>query len=544
MPGIFIFFLFNNNKVNNILYFYHFAILFVVFAVFSLFTFILYQKITKSEQGALVLITFTWIFFWLFDTISGFISKNFVSFSGIKRIVLILMVAFIIVLVLLLRKYKEKIAKTYEVFNTITVLIVLLFIYNFGQAFYSDVLILMFNPKAAEKPYLIRTEFVVDESLPTPDIYWLHMDGMVSFATTEKYFNDPQYELKYELNKRGFIINEDAGFHAGRTYVAVPALTCPDFYDSYLEALLTQDQHLERLYRGRSQEAQFKRDRLELDADIAPLNELFNAFITRDYRHIIISTEVGYGLVPFDIFYQTCGGDDEVFIQHQADNQEDKRVVEFARLLGFTELIVPPTPMAFFSLRITEFIRRQMVYDWLPIPAYDDIIDEFLTNDYQINEEKMLYRTLADSFQFPSPKFVYVVNSILHEPYSKIYESGARINPSPDNVYNIDLLYMPLHHFTADTMLNTIDMILAQNPNAIIVIQADHGIHHMGHHDHYMKKAGYTIEQIIEINFSTISAVRIPERYGGLDEPVDPLNIARLLVNRYVGQNYIMLSFD
>jgi len=540
MPGIFIFFLFNNNKVNNILYFYHFAILFFVFAIFSLFTFIFYHKITKSEQGALILITFTWIFFWLFDTISEFISINIVYFSGIKRIILVLMVAFIVGLILMLRKYREKLAKAHEVFFTVAVIIIVLFTFNFGQAFYSDVIVLIINPKSAEKPYLIRTEFVVDESLPTPDIYWLHMDGMVSFSTTEKYFNDPQNELKHELNERGFVINEDAGFHAGRTYVAVPALTCPDFYDSYLEALLTQDQHLERIYRGRSQEAQFKRDRLELDADIAPLNELFNAFIARDYRYITISTEVGYGLLPLDIFYLTFSGDDKVFLQHH-DNQVDRRVAEFTRLLGFSELIVPPTPLAFFSLKITEFIKRQTVYEWQPIPAYDDIINEFVTNNYQINEEKMIYRTLTDSFRFPSPKFVYIVNSILHEPYSKIYESGARVNPSPDNVYNIDLLYMPLHQFTADTMLNTIDMILAENPNAIIVIQGDHGIHHMGHHDNYMIKAGYTIEQIIEINFSTISAVRIPEKYGGLIEPVDPLNITRLLVNRYVGQNYEML---
>jgi hypothetical protein len=39
-----------------------------------------------------------------------------------------------------------------------------------------------------------------------------------------------------------------------------------------------------------------------------------------------------------------------------------------------------------------------------------------------------------------------------------------------------------------------------------------------------------------------MSAVRIPETWGGLQEPLDPLDISRVLVNRYVGSNYAMVT--
>ena len=69
------------------------------------------------------------------------------------------------------------------------------------------------------------------------------------------------------------------------------------------------------------------------------------------------------------------------------------------------------------------------------------------------------------------------------------------------------------------------------------MLQADHGIHIMPAHN-YMLDIGYTETQVMEMWLSVISAVRIPQQYGESDEPVDPLDITRLLVNRFVGENY------
>jgi hypothetical protein len=54
--------------------------------------------------------------------------------------------------------------------------------------------------------------------------------------------------------------------------------------------------------------------------------------------------------------------------------------------------------------------------------------------------------------------------------------------------------------------------------------------------------SGGTEEELRLMQNQTISAVRIPEKWGGLEEPLGPLNITRELVNRYVGKNYELLD--
>lgn len=51
----------------------------------------------------------------------------------------------------------------------------------------------------------------------------------------------------------------------------------------------------------------------------------------------------------------------------------------------------------------------------------------------------------------------------------------------------------------------------------------------------------FTEEEDIHLHHSVMSAVRISEQYGGLDMPLDPRNITRELVNRFVGENYELL---
>jgi len=52
---------------------------------------------------------------------------------------------------------------------------------------------------------------------------------------------------------------------------------------------------------------------------------------------------------------------------------------------------------------------------------------------------------------------------------------------------------------------------------------------------------GWSDEDVRRQQLSAFSAVRIPQIYGGLDAPLDPRNISRELVNRFVGENYELL---
>jgi hypothetical protein len=56
-----------------------------------------------------------------------------------------------------------------------------------------------------------------------------------------------------------------------------------------------------------------------------------------------------------------------------------------------------------------------------------------------------------------------------------------------------------------------------------------------------LDEMGFSDSEQIKALTSTISAVRIPYQYGGLDHALAPQNITRELVNRFVGQNYTLL---
>ena len=99
---------------------------------------------------------------------------------------------------------------------------------------------------------------------------------------------------------------------------------------------------------------------------------------------------------------------------------------------------------------------------------------------------------------------------------------------------------MIAHAYSINIVLNAIDLILEQDPNAVIVIQSDHGLH-IPDTQEFLQEQGFSDEELFLLINSTMSAVRIPEQYGGLGEPLDPRNISRELVNRFVGPNYQLL---
>jgi hypothetical protein len=110
-------------------------------------------------------------------------------------------------------------------------------------------------------------------------------------------------------------------------------------------------------------------------------------------------------------------------------------------------------------------------------------------------------------------------------------------------------LYQPQHKYAIKQMMAQVDIILENDSDAVIVIQADHGIHcygmpSIGFDFEEMEKRGYGLQDQLNLTFQVISAVRIPPQYGKLTAPLDPLDIARYLVNHYVGQNYDYLYYQ
>ena len=529
LPGVFLFYLYNQNRVMNNLFFKHVLILWAVLVLISVAMFLIYKMLCRSCEGAFVVLLLSWVFFWLFEALHELILK-YLALQR-KSILAFIIAICIALLIWMIRRHGSGMLKFMNAFLFAPLIICVLFLLNFTPALYNAVVVQL-RSSPTERSFDIKTQFVTDLSLPSPDVYWLHMDEFIGFNAAEKYFGDALDDLKADLTARGFAINEDAELKIGYTNVALPAMLSPTFYDSYLRRQVSEAEHLLRVPRQNKLTERFEHDGINLNRDVVPFQELYAAFKSKGYAVIVTETLSG-GVFPFDYLYRS---DDKLPLMTQTGQQktEAEALKELARLMSMT------TPLSVVKDMLPDWIDGCFGTAWEPIPTYEAEINRLIEGTYGIKIEKQVYRRLLDSLSVPSPKLTYLVNYVPHSPYDQIYETGKAENPSPDNDSAVDLLYLQQYKYAAEVMLITIDMILERDPNAVIVLQADHGIH-VPKSQRYLLRQGYSEAQVLELNYSVFSAVRLPEKYGKLDEPIEPLNISRMLVNRFVGENYELL---
>jgi len=145
---------------------------------------------------------------------------------------------------------------------------------------------------------------------------------------------------------------------------------------------------------------------------------------------------------------------------------------------------------------------------------------------------------LQDSLDTPSPRFTFACLDIAHTPF--IFDEHGKIVNNYETGKDVKN-YISTHRYAVKILLGLIDMVVEKDPDAVIVIQGDHGIHHVEGASQMINEWGFTLQQVRDVWNGVLSAVRIPEKYGGLERPMDPLNITRELVNRFVGLNYELL---
>lgn len=144
-----------------------------------------------------------------------------------------------------------------------------------------------------------------------------------------------------------------------------------------------------------------------------------------------------------------------------------------------------------------------------------------------------LYEVLHGDYS--APRLTVIHDFTAHFPF--YYNENGEIS---QGLKNMDLPdYYPQHMYCAKVLLNMIDMILEADPDAVIVIQADHGLH--GNVEEDFKAAFGEDADTLELWNSTMSTIRVPEMYRTGEEHYateNPLNISRYLVNSFVGKNY------
>ncbi|MCL2627416.1 MAG: hypothetical protein FWD44_01790 [Oscillospiraceae bacterium] len=483
MPSILLFYLYNNNRVQNHLIFYQVIILAGIFAIAGLILYLLFIFIAKGEEAALLLSLCFWICFWFFRDLYGYMSIYVTTMSATLLLIIICVVLFFIAIVF--RNYEPSFMKVKSIFQALSVSLILLFVFNFIPGLSFNITLYRAKADSDLLSYSIKQDFIISNRLPQPDIYWIHVDGMMSMDTVERFWGESQEYLRDELSRKGFVVYANAELNGGYTNAALAAILSPTLYDSFLSDAINRHDTLFRHDRTEKITEELAQVGLEYYEDIAPYFELLVALATKGY-----------------------------------------------------DMSAYPNPLYINELMEITYEANEYIFDRWHVSLFGDL-PKLLTLTTPLNiipkpksvllEEQ---KQEDDSQETPCFFWHYILQAhILH------WQNDTEL--LEENIRAIHL-YPVAYERAAQEMLHFIDEVLLINPNAVIILQGDHGFHH-NDTQQFLLDQGHSLDQVLELIHSVFSAVRIPAAYGGVDEPIAPLNIARVLVNRFVGQNYRLL---
>ncbi|MCL1884883.1 MAG: hypothetical protein FWF81_14150 [Defluviitaleaceae bacterium] len=482
MPSVFLFDLYNRNFAENHINYGNTLVFAGLFSVFGLFMLLSIKFVLKSVEGALVFSLIFWLIFWFFEALfsaAEVVFKTPLVFLIFLGIVLFCFLFF-------LKTFKPPYYKIRSAFNILAICLIVIFLFNFIPGVRREITIHRARASIieGEEPFYIKRDFIINNELPSPDIYWFHVDGMMSLETMENFWGISMEYLRGEFTRRGFVIYENAFLNAGFTDSALPALLSPSFYDSFWRERLIKFETELRTNRVIGLNNELALVGLTYSEDIVPYYELFRAFVARDYDIEIICWD-------------------------------------------YTRSVI--LPLSFEPLYLSRW-ERLFIGD---LPELISITTPFNIVPSHERITASNYNTENDNGE--SARFVWKTLKYAHMNYIWEYVSDltewdrAAIHLYPAGVEHL-----------AQRVFYFIDSILADNPNAVIVLQSDHGFHIRETQQHLLEQ-GYSLEEILELKHSVFSAIRIPEHYGGVKAPIAPKNITRELVNRFVGENYILL---
>ena len=398
--------------------------------------------------------------------------------------------------------------------------------------------------------YTLKTEFAVDETLNSPNIYFFFMDGAMGLDVFDQYYQNETAPFRTAMEAEGFSLDGAAMLNAKHsTGIVMPAIFCPSFDDSFLQKMLAANPTMDRdTFMATYGE--------ELNAAHCN-NELLMAFRAKGYASYVITGEYD-PFVPMqtDRFYlvdhhisSTAG---EIYTATNADtpysidiNFNPEKISGMA-MLNVLSLFVPD----FLTERAASYLggseEQAFLADMRKVPETltDQQIDSlFDGNEVAIRYYAGLAQSLNETIQFSGPKVVIIHNLMLHLPYG-IQNADYERGPWPDG--ETDLPHFEGHYlYTLDVLKRMTQLVLESDPNAIIIVQGDHGIHGEWYENAIAARFG--ADAVVPFQDSTLSGMRVPMDEQDADFACalkNPRNISRWLVNHFVGQNYEYVQTD
>jgi hypothetical protein len=518
-PSIVFFHLFTVNYME--ISFIHVLIADAVFTLLTLAFYLIVACAAKKrfpEGFAALLTAVCWVI-----SVAAFpvyrILVKFLAARSLRYICIILLSwAALAAVVLFLRRLRGK-----AVFILAAVFETVIFALNFVP---SMALFLTNSDGHSLKKTISERDFTVDPQTPSPNIYWVFMDGMLGFQGMETLFNDSQREFTASLEERGFVINRNAEFESlHATIRATPSLFCPNWYDAIFAPLLN------------SVDLSNYAAKMKIKINTTPArtnNELITALAAKGYTaSLIVLLEVNRHLgmaASIQRMYYARGA----VSNGAANNADMQKLLAMNLNMLFSNVFAPWKPLYIY---IDKLFRNSSYVNGQASGIQKELYGEAYAKNPTLRDTwypDALYEVCRN----PAPRFVVIYDAKAHAPFHLNDDGSVKASSANKNSPNE---YPSTHRFAAKMVIAYCDLILGYDPEAVIVVQADHGLHMKDTHK-LMLAEGWTEDEIRIAQNQTMSAVRIPEKWGGLEGPIDPLNITRLLVNRYVGENYEYLE--
>ena len=364
--------------------------------------------------------------------------------------------------------------------------------------------------------------FVVDDTTESPNIYWLHMDGMPSISFINNYYGNGLEEFSEFLNSNDFITNNDASFHGGHhTLVSLNALFNPYYYDNYFGNYLNELDNCTIKNCLTKNVVSFK------DVSYKKLdNEFFSAFKKKGYTTVGITEFNIYTALKTDYIYDV--GDYLV---------ENKKLPFFENKYNSDEIYKNVLNMHWnhlmnylfdYSNNDNSFYQEFLDVDW-------NSDDYPLLSDTKFLPFKASLNAIEDVRKKDNSAKLYFIDSSIMHVYWNYDENGKFIRENNTDLNDFDDCYV----YTTKLLEEYVNYIKQTDPSSVIVIQGDHGIHVMPSDE--LKDYFSTDDRgVLNIRNSTISSIYITSEFKNDDYIYlsNPLNISRYLVNNFVGKNY------
>ena len=479
-----------NNNIDNIgeVLFYEILLLGGLMVLVNCFISLFLKKALKDEHKVFCMLCFISIFY--------FLQFSFVYF--------LLFIVFILILVFSLKKFVN--FKFDFIVTIVSFVIIALFTYNFGTAAFNSLYVFL-----CDKEYDYELDIEVDEELDTPNIYWIHCDGMLGFESMDKYFNYGNDYLKKYLNENNYIYTDDAKLVAGhRTQTALTAMFNPYYYDNFFRDYLYE---LEDSFINEKKNS-FIVSYYEIEEKRLN-NELFQALDEKDYTTVAIADFNQYTGFYTDYFYDYFVFDK--FSRHVVDKKElrymDNKDVNSNKLLSYMRFnqskVLINTTMFYPILKDFSFIDYE-VKDYEKLPS--DYEFQYM-NDTNYWVGKGIVKSIEETTEIEGNKFMFIDFKLNHFPVT-FNAYGEFI----DYAYAFDLNnYTGNYDYSVRLLAELLDYIKYKDEDAVIFVQGDHGVH-VFEDEVLMKWFKITKEEAYsEIMNSVVSAYYIPDKYKNGD---------------------------